>query len=51
LTCFRDYFANGANLEADLNSNNPVGFGERAAVAVAVSQLFEEVSERRERTL
>ena len=45
LPCLREYFANGAKLEADLNLKNPIGFGGRAAVAV--SQLFEKVSERK----
>ena len=43
LPCLREYFADGANLKADLNKKNPDGFGGKAAVAV--SQLFEKVSE------
>lgn len=43
LPCLREYFADGANLKADLNKKNLDGFGGKAAVAV--SQLFKEVSE------
>ena len=43
LPCLREYFADGANLKADLNKKNLDGFGGKAAVAV--SQLFEKVSE------